>query len=184
MPRSKGNNLTKQSYGDARIHLEFRLDPSDNPEWKGQLYGNSGIFLMSGYELQVVNSFQNPTFADGTCGSIYGQHPPRVNASRKPGEWQSYDILIKAPVFSNKGKVEEPLRVTVFHNGMLIHNDAWVYGEVGGPYKKHGKRPLMVQDHKGTGVSFRNLWIIPDIKYEQSLDSFRKTYPSHSDRSI
>ena len=184
MPRGKGNNLTKQSYGDARIHLEFRFDPSDNPEWQGQLYGNSGILLMSGYELQVVNSFQNPTFADGTCGSIYGQHPPRVNASRKPGEWQAYDILMKAPVFSDKGTVEEPMRVTVFHNGILIHDDAWVYGEVGGPYKKHGKRPLMIQDHKGTGVSFRNLWIIPDLKYEQSLDSFRKTYTSDSDSSI
>ncbi len=178
MPRGKGNNLTKQSYGDARIHLEFRFEPSDNPEWKGQLYGNSGIFLMSGYELQVVNSFQNPTFADGTCGSIYGQHPPRVNASRKPGEWQAYDILLKAPVFSDKGEVEKPMRVTVFHNGILIHDDAWIYGEVGGPYKKHGKRPLMIQDHKGTGVSFRNLWIIPDLKYEQSLDSFRNLYPN------
>ena len=184
MPRGKGNNLTKQSYGDARIHLEFRFDPSDNPEWKGQLYGNSGIFLMSGYELQVVNSFQNPTFADGTCGSIYGQHPPRVNASRKPGEWQAYDILMKAPVFSDKGKVEKPMRVTVFHNGRLIHDDAWVYGEVGGPYKKHGKRPLMIQDHKGTGVSFRNLWIIPDIKYEKSLDSFRNLYPKPDNSSI
>ena len=184
MPRGKGNNLTKQSYGDARIHLEFRFDPSDNPEWKGQLYGNSGIFLMSGYELQVVNSFQNPTFADGTCGSIYGQHPPRVNASRKPGEWQAYDILMKAPVFSNKGKVEKPMRVTVFHNGILIHDDAWIYGEVGGPYKKHGKRPLMIQDHKGTGVSFRNLWIIPDIKYEKSLDSFRNLYPKPDNSSI
>ena len=109
MPRGKGNNLTKQSFGDARIHLEFRFEPSDNPEWKGQLYGNSGIFLMSGYELQVVNSFQNPTFADGACGSIYGQHPPRVNASRKPGEWQAYDILMKAPVFSGKGEVEKPV---------------------------------------------------------------------------
>ncbi|MBT7924439.1 MAG: DUF1080 domain-containing protein, partial [Opitutae bacterium] len=184
MPRGKGNNLTKQSYGDARIHLEFRFDPSDNPEWKGQLYGNSGIFLMSGYELQVVNSFQNPTFADGTCGSIYGQHPPQVNASRKPGEWQTYDILMKAPVFSNKGKVEKPMRVTVFHNGILIHDDAWIYGEVGGPYKKHGKRPLMIQDHKGTGVSFRNLWIIPDLKYEKSLDSFRNLYPKPDNSSI
>ena len=184
MPRGKGNNLTKQSYGDARIHLEFRFDPSDNPEWKGQLYGNSGIFLMSGYELQVVNSFQNPTFADGTCGSIYGQHPPQVNASRKPGEWQAYDILMKAPVFSDKGTVEKPMRVTVFHNGRLIHDDAWVYGEVGGPYKKHGKRPLMIQDHKGTGVSFRNLWIIPDLNYEKSLDSFRNLYPKPDNSSI
>ena len=160
MPRGKGNNSTVNAYGDARIHLEFRFDPSDNADWKGQLFGNSGIFLMSGYEMQVVNSYQNPTFADGMCGAIYGQHPPRVNASRKPGEWQFYDILMKAPVFSEEGNIEEPLRVTAFHNGIMIHDDVWVYGEVGGPYKKHGKRPLMIQDHKGTGVSFRNLWII------------------------
>jgi hypothetical protein len=184
MPRGKGNNSTAKAYGDARIHLEFRFDQSDNPDWKGQLYGNSGIFLMSGYEMQVVNSFQNPTFADGTCGSIYGQHPPRVNSSRKPGEWQSYDILMQAPVFSEKGDVEQPLRVTAFHNGILIHNDTWVYGEVGGPYKKHGKRPLMIQDHKGTGVSFRNLWIIEDFPYDLNLPAFRNTFPRSSASSI
>jgi hypothetical protein len=184
MPRGKGNNSTVKAYGDARIHLEFRFNPSDNPDWKGQLYGNSGIFLMSGYEMQVVNSFQNPTFADGMCGAIYGQHPPRVNASRKPGEWQFYDILMKAPVFSEKGDVEQPLRVTAFHNGILIHNDTWVYGEVGGPYKKHGKRPLMIQDHKGTGVSFRNLWIIEDFPYDQNLPTFRNTFPKSKASSI
>ncbi|MEO1855967.1 MAG: family 16 glycoside hydrolase, partial [Rubritalea sp.] len=80
MPRSKGNNLTKEAYGSSRIHLEFRFDPSDDPQWNGQLYGNSGIFLMSGYELQVMNGYKNPTCADGSCGAIYGQHPPRVNA--------------------------------------------------------------------------------------------------------
>ena len=184
MPRGKGNNSTVKAYGDARIHLEFRFDQSDNPDWKGQLYGNSGIFLMSGYEMQVVNSFQNPTFADGTCGSIYGQHPPRVNSSRKPGEWQSYDILMQSPVFSEKGDVNQPLRVTAFHNGILIHNDTWVYGEVGGPYKKHGKRPLMIQDHKGTGVSFRNLWIIEDFPYDLNLPAFRNTFPRSSASSI
>ena len=182
MIRGEGNNSTTKSYGNARIHLEFRFDPSDDPEWVGQLYGNSGVFLMSGYELQVVNSFENPTFADGTCGSIYGQHPPRVNASRKPGEWQAYDILMKAPVFGKDGSVEEPLRATIFHNGILIHDDVWVYGEVGGPYKAHGKRPLMLQDHKGTDVSFRNGWIIPDVDYDQSLESFRSNFgntPNH-----
>jgi len=184
MPRGKGNNSTVNAYGDARIHLEFRFDPSDNTDWKGQLFGNSGIFLMSGYEMQVVNSYQNPTFADGMCGAIYGQHPPRVNASRKPGEWQFYDILMKAPVFSEDGKVEEPLRVTAFHNGIMIHDDVWVYGEVGGPYKKHGKRPLMIQDHKGTGVSFRNLWIIEDFPYDLNLPAFRNTFSKSSDSSI
>jgi hypothetical protein len=176
MSRSKGNNSTRTPYGNARIHLEFRFHPSDDPAWKGQLYGNSGVFLMSGYELQLVNSYHNPTFADGSCGSIYGQHPPRVNASRSPGEWQSYDILMKAPRFAKDGSVDEPLRTTIFHNGVLIHDDVWVYGEVGRPYKRHGKRPLMLQDHKGTEVSFRNLWIVPDIDYDRSLDAYRKSF--------
>ncbi len=177
MPRSKGNNATKESYGSARIHLEFRFDPSDNPEWAGQLYGNSGVFLMSGYELQVVNTYENPTFADGHCGAIYGQHPPQVNACRKPGEWQSYDILYKAPEFNEDGSLREPMRVSAFHNGKLIHNDAWVYAEVARLYQKHGKRPLVIQDHKGTGVAFRNLWIVPDVDYDQELRSFLKLYP-------
>jgi hypothetical protein len=178
MSRGKGNNSTKEPYGNARIHIEFRFEPSDDPEWTGQLYGNSGVFLMSGYELQVVNSHENPTFADGTCGAIYGQHPPRVNASRPPGQWQSYDILMKAPVFAGDGTLEEPLRATIFHNGILIHDDVWVYGEVGGPYKSHGRRPLMLQDHKGTGVSFRNMWIVPDVDYDKSLDAFRSHFGS------
>jgi len=174
MPRAKGNNSTKQAYGSSRIHLEFRFDPHNDPKWQAQLYGNSGVFLMSGYELQVVNSYKNPTFADGHCGAFYGQHPPRVNASRKPGEWQSYDILMKAPTFGKGGEVKEPLRATIFHNGHLIHDDVWIYGEVGGPYKSHGKRPLMLQDHKGTGVSFRNIWIVADIDYDRALPAFRR----------
>ena len=91
---------------------------------------------------------------------------------------------MKAPVFLEDGEVKEPLRVTAFHNGILIHDDVWVYGEVGGPYKKHGKRPLMIQDHKGTGVSFRNIWIMEDAPYEQSLSKFRKLYPKSSTSSI
>ena len=180
MPRGQGNNPTKQEFGNARIHLEFRFDSAKEEEYEGksQLYGNSGIFLMSAYELQVLNSFQNDTFADGSCGSVYGQHPPLVNASRAPGNWQSYDILYKAPVFETDGSLAEPMRLTVHHNGHLIHNDAWVYGEVGGPYKAHGKRPLMIQDHKGTGVSFRNLWIVPDVDYDKELYSFRRLFTS------
>ena len=172
MSRNKGNNSTRTDYGNARIHLEFQFEPNTDPAWQGQLYGNSGVFLMSGYELQVVNSYQNTTFADGHCGAIYGQHPPMVNACRKPGQWQSYDILMKAPHFGKGGSVTEPLRVTVFHNGVLIQNDTWVYGEVNKPYRPHGKRPLMLQDHKGTQVFFRNLWIAPDIDYDKSLSDF------------
>ena len=180
MPRGKGHNPTKQEFGDARIHLEFRFDPATEAEYEGksQLYGNSGVFLMSAYELQVVNSFQNDTFADGFCGAVYGQHPPLVNASRAPGNWQSYDILYKAPVFETDGSLAEPMRLTVHHNGHLIHNDAWIYGEVGGPYKAHGKKPLMIQDHKGTGVSFRNLWIVPDVEYDKELYSFKRLFAS------
>ena len=178
MPRGQGHNPTKKEFGDARIHLEFRFDPATESEYEGksQLYGNSGIFLMSAYELQVLNSFQNDTFADGSCGAVYGQHPPLVNASRAPGNWQSYDILYKAPVFETDGSLAKPMRLTVHHNGHLIHNDAWIYGEVGGPYKAHGKRPLMIQDHKGTGVSFRNLWIVPDVEYDKELYSFRRLF--------
>lgn len=180
MPRGQGHNLTKKEFGNARIHLEFRFDPATKSEYEGksQLYGNSGIFLMSAYELQVLNSFQNDTFADGSCGAVYGQHPPLVNASQAPGNWQSYDILYKAPVFENDGSLAEPMRLTAHHNGHLIHNDAWIYGEVGGPYKAHGKRPLMIQDHKGTGVSFRNLWIVSDVEYVQELYSFRRLFAS------
>ena len=180
MPRGQGHNPTKNEFGNAQIHLEFHFDPATESEYEGksQLYGNSGIFLMSAYELQVLNSFQNDTFADGSCGSVYGQHPPLVNASRAPGNWQSYDILYKAPIFQKDGSLAEPMRLTVHHNGHLIHNDAWIYGEVGGPYKAHGKRPLMIQDHKGTGVSFRNLWVVPDVEYDKELYSFRRLFNS------
>jgi len=184
MARGEGNNSTREDFGNARIHLEFRFEPSKDPEWTGQLYGNSGVFLMSGYELQVVNSYENPTFADGTCGAIYGQHPPRVNASRKPGEWQAYDILMKAPKFAKDGSVEEPLRATIFHNGVLIHDDVWVYGEVGRAYQAHGKRPLMLQDHKGTEVAFRNAWIVADVDYDNSLDQFRVHFGNTPNRFI
>jgi len=99
-----------------------------------------------------------------------------VNASRPPGQWQSYDILMKTPVFSEDGKVIEPLRATVFHNGELIHNDAYFLGEVRFPYKAHGKRPFMIQSHKGSDVYFRNVWIVPDVDYNGSLDAFRSNF--------
>lgn len=89
---------------------------------------------------------------------------------------------MKAPIFADDGSIEEPLRATIFHNGVLIHDDVWVYGEVGRPYKRHGKRPLILQDHKGTDVAFRNLWIVPDVDYDQSLDSFLSNFgntPNH-----
>ena len=85
---------------------------------------------------------------------------------------------MKAPEFNKDGSLKEPVRATIYHNGILIHDDVWVYAEVGRPYKQHGKRPLMIQDHKGTGVSFRNLWIVPDVDYDKGLESFRGIYDS------
>ena len=176
--RGKGNFDTKQAFGTSRIHLEFMTEKAADPNTKGQLYGNSGIFLMSGYELQVMNSYQNDTNADGMCGAIWGQQPPLVNASRAPGQWQSYDILMKAPLFSADGEVLEPMRATIFHNGELIQNDTYFLGEVNKPYKAHGKRPLRIQDHKGSNVFFRNMWIVPDVDYDKSLDGFRYSFQS------
>ena len=185
-PIQTGNSTLKESCHAARaatpprsptapprIHLEFCFDPSDDLNWTGQLYGNSGVFLMSGYELQVVNSYQNPTFADGHCGSIYGQQPPP--RQRLPQAWQMAVLRhpLQGPLNSTiTAPFWNPLRVTMYHNGILIHQDAWAYGEVGKPYKKHGPLPLKIQDHKGTGVSFRNLWIVPHVDYDQSLASF------------
>ena len=109
MPRGQGHNPTKQEFGNAQPSgVPFRSATESEYEGKSQLYGNSGIFLMSAYELQVLNSFQNDTFADGSCGSVYGQHPPLVNASKAPGNWQSYDILYKAPVFGTDGSLQSP----------------------------------------------------------------------------
>ncbi len=174
--RSAKNNTTKKSFGDARFHIEFMFPESNKPEDQGQKYGNSGIFLMKNYELQVVNSYQNPTFADGHCGAIYGQHPPLVNASKPPGKWQAFDILMKAPRFDEDGKLIEPLRMTVHHNGVLIQDDVSLYGAVKTAYEKHGKLPLMLQDHKGSPVHFRNIWAIENIDYDKELPVFRKAY--------
>ena len=109
---------------------------------------------------------------------------PEQCACKQPSAVTNIDRKCTSPVFSEDGKVEEPLRVTAFHNGIMIHDDVWVYGEVGGPYKKHGKRPLMIQDHKGTGVSFRNLWIIEDFPYDLNLAAFRNTFSKSSNSSI
>lgn len=178
--RSKGNWKTKEQFGDARFHIEFRFDESENV--KTQLYGNSGIFFMEHYEMQVLNAYENPVYADGQCGALYGQQPPLVNAARKPGQWQSYDVIMKAPRFDDKGQLLEPLRLTVYHNGILIHDDASfigrTYHRVNPPYQKHGKLPLMIQDHAGSPVAFRNIWVVPDIDYDRELESFRLLFSS------
>jgi hypothetical protein len=152
---------TKAAFGDVQLHLEFRTPAAI--EGAGQGRGNSGVFFMGQYELQVLDSWRNDTYANGQAGSIYKQHPPLVNASRPPGEWQTYDAVFIAPRFSTDGKLLHPARMTVFHNGVLVQHAAVLRGPTvyrGEPaYAPHAaKLPLRLQDH-GDTVAFRNIWI-------------------------
>lgn len=154
---------TKQNFRDFQLHIEWMAPVDEGKE--GQGYSNSGIFLMSLYEMQVLNSNGNTTYPNGQAGSIYKQHIPLVNASRPAGEWQSYDIVFTAPVFAANGRVEYPARVTAFHNGVLIQNNVELRGPtvyIGNPrYVEHpDKMPLRLQDH-GNPVRYRNIWIRP-----------------------
>lgn len=153
---------TKQSFGDMQLHIEWRSPAKI--EGKGQGRGNSGIFLQKRYELQVLDSYDNRTYSNGQAGSIYKQYMPLVNATKKPGEWQTYDIIYTAPVFDEKGTLKYPARVTVLHNGVLIQNNIPIKGGteyIGLPeYKAHGDAPILLQDHNNP-VSYRNIWIRP-----------------------
>ena len=155
-----GNIFTKDHFGDCQLHIEFRSPDPEN--YNGQDRGNSGIMLMSRYEVQVLDGDDNPTYVNGMVGSIYKQSAPAVNPYTKNGEWQVYDIYWKAPVFGAEGKLESPAMITVVLNGVLIQNNFILKGNtpyIGLPeYNAHGRLPLMLQDH-GTAVSFRNVWI-------------------------
>jgi hypothetical protein len=155
----KGDIQTKESFGDCQLHLEFQMPPAGGAS---QHRGNSGVFLMGRYEIQVLDSFENPTYPDGQCAALYGQYPPLVNACRKPGEWQSYDVVFRAPRFE-KGALARPAFATVLHNGVLVHDHAEILGETAHralpAYKPHdGTGPLRLQDH-GNPVRYRNAWI-------------------------
>lgn len=151
---------TKQSFGDCQLHVEWAT-PS-KVKGKSQSRGNSGVILMGSYEIQVLDSFENVTYADGQASSIYGQSPPLVNASRGPGQWQSYDIIFHAPVFDGD-KLVKPATVTVLHNGVLTQ-DHWVikgrtFHKRPASYSPHpAKMPLKLQDHSNP-VRYRNIWI-------------------------
>ncbi|QDU31962.1 hypothetical protein ETAA8_71240 [Anatilimnocola aggregata] len=163
---AKGGGLTtKEKFGDCQIHVEFAT-PAE-VKGKGQGRGNSGIYLMGRYEVQVLDSYENETYFDGQCGSVYKQQPPMVNASRKPGEWQTMDIIFTAPKFNDDGSVASPAYVTVLHNGVLLHNHFELHGGtsyVEAPkYKKHAdKEALNIQFH-GNPVRFRNIWLRENI---------------------
>ncbi len=163
--KGSGNIATKQGFGNCQLHIEWR-EPSVIAG-ASQTRGNSGIFFMGRYELQVLDSYNNPTYVNGQAASIYKQHIPLVNASKKPGEWQSYDVIFTAPTFYSDGKVQSPARITVIHNGILVQNNVVITGHtewIGIPkYAAHGdKEPLVLQDHGldgGQPMSYRNIWV-------------------------
>ena len=167
-PHNAGSIFTKEKFGDMQLHLEFAApaDADGTSQWRG----NSGVLIMNQYEIQVLDSYNNPTYADGQAGAIYGQWPPLVNASRKPGEWQSYDIVFIAPKWEGD-KLLQRGRVTVFHNGVLVQHDKEIIGRMAhrvvGTYAPHGpEEPLGLQDHD-TATRFRNIWVRRLAGYDQ-----------------
>ena len=167
--KAAGNIETKRSFKNYQLHIEWKV-PEGMKE-TGQSRGNSGVFLAStgggdgGYELQVLDSYENKTYVNGQGGSIYKQAAPLANASRKPGEWQSYDVVWTAPTFNADGSLKSPAYVTVLHNGVLIQNHFELQGEtlyIGKPqYRKHDAAPIKLQAHGDPSppISFRNIWL-------------------------
>ena len=152
---------TKLSFGDCQLHVEWASPVVVKGE--SQERGNSGVFLMNIYEVQVLDCYNNKTYADGMTASLYAQYPPIVNACRPPGEWQTYDIIFKRPRFDDSGELTSPAWFTVFHNNILVHDNAELIGptthKARPPYKAHADRlPISLQDH-GNPVRFRNIWI-------------------------
>ena len=156
-----GDIRTVKGFGDCQLHVEW-MAPSP-AKGEGQDRGNSGVFLMGLYEVQVLDCYGNRTYADGMTAAIYGQYPPLVNACRPPGEWQTYDIVFHRPRFAKDGKVAAPARMTVFHNGILVHECDVLTGPTAHkarpPYQAHAdKLPISLQDH-GHPVRYRNIWL-------------------------
>jgi len=156
----KGGIQTKRDFGDFQLHIEWR-SPAE-VESEGQGRGNSGVFMQGRYELQVLDSYDNRTYSNGQAGSIYKQTMPLVNATKKPGEWQTYDVMYTAPRFNKDGMMLIPPYITVLLNGVLIQNHTAIQGHtdfIGRPtVKPHGRGPIMLQDHSNT-TAFRNVWI-------------------------
>lgn len=156
-----GDIITRQGFGDIQLHVEWRTPAEVVSEGQGR--GNSGVFLMQRYEVQVLDSYDNRTYSNGQAASLYKQHIPLVNASRGPGEWQVYDIVFRAPRFASDGTVTNPAVVTVFHNGVLVQDHVVLRGPtvyIGDPaYEAHSDRePIQLQNHDNP-VSYRNIWV-------------------------
>lgn len=157
------NIQTREKFGDCQLHVEWKTPPEDVREGKeGQGCGNSGVYLMGKYEVQVLNSYINKTYPDGQAGAIYKQYPPLVNASLRPGKWQVYDIIFTAPSFNDDGTQRIPGYFTVMHNGVLIQNHVEIKGPTqagnGKTPVEQPQLPVMLQNHKNM-VSYRNIWI-------------------------
>jgi len=157
----KGYIVSKNKFGDCQIHLEWSAPTP--PEGAGQQRGNSGLFLMGTYEIQILDSYQNKTYFEGQAGAIYKQTPPMVNAIRPPGEWNTYDVFWTRPRFAEDGSLESPAAITVVHNGVLITNHFELLGDTPyhrpPAYTKHDDLlPISIQDH-GNPVAFRNIWV-------------------------
>lgn len=169
--KSAGDIQTKRTFTDFQLHVEYRIPK--NITGKGQARGNSGIFLAAlpwgagGYEIQVLDNYNNSTYVNGQVGSIYKQAPPLANPCRPPGEWQQYDIVWTAPRFNDDGAVKSPARVTAFLNGVLVQNNFELKGDtpyIGQPsYKAHGPAPIKLQAHGDPSepISYRNIWVRP-----------------------
>ncbi|MFW6132854.1 MAG: 3-keto-disaccharide hydrolase [Planctomycetota bacterium] len=164
-----GDIQTRTQLGDCQIHLEWAAPTEITGD--SQQRGNSGVFLMGRYELQVLDCYDNDSYADGMTGAIYGQCPPLVNACRAPGQWQTYDIIWTAPRFEGD-KLLRPARVTLLHNGVLLHHDKELLGptnhKVTTHYEPHpGEGPLRLQDHRDA-VRYRNIWYRPLRDYDEA----------------
>ncbi|MCD8742098.1 DUF1080 domain-containing protein [Mucilaginibacter roseus] len=167
--KTKGDLRTKRNFTDYQLHIEYQIPMVIHGTGQGR--GNSGIFLAAlpwgagGYELQVLDNYQNKTYVNGQVGSIYKQSIPLANAARKPGEWQTYDVIWTAPRFNEDGSLKSPARVTAIHNGVLVQNNYILKGDtpyIGQPaYKAHGPAPIKLQSHGDPSepISYRNIWV-------------------------
>jgi len=176
VPKKAGGIQTRKSFGSCQLHIEWKTPEGIPPQVKGQSRSNSGVFLMGRYEVQVLDSYtddnyqSNSTYADGQAGALYGQHPPMVNVCRPAGQWQSYDIAFMRPLFDDDGNCIRKARVTIFHNGVCIHNNLEIEGTTfhkrKAAYSPHGEGPIQLQDH-GNPMRFRNIWIreLPEEPY-------------------
>lgn len=167
--KKAGNITTKDEFGDFQLHLEFATPARVEGESQGR--GNSGVFIFGKYEVQILDSYDNRTYADGQCGALYGQWPPLVNPVKKPGEWQSYDIIFEAPRWDESGRLLKRAAVTVLLNGVVIHHHKEFMGETRHAElpaygKPQSRGPISLQDH-GNPIRFRNIWIRPLGEYDK-----------------